>query len=153
MSQHTQEIGLAGLRDVIVPEIGFWPPPLGWWLIAAALVLAAFAGILLVRRSYAASVRNMALRQLARLQSLAAHEAIIELSVLMRRAAMSAYPRQDIAGLVGQSWLEFLDYSGGTDQFTAGPGRCLADAPYAGRFDGDPAAAIDVCRNWIKQAL
>ena len=35
-----------------------------------------------------------------------------------------------MAGLTGERWLEFLDKSGDTDQFTCGPGRLLITAPY-----------------------
>jgi len=55
---------------------------------------------------------------------------ITELSMLLRRSALCAFPEENCAALSGESWLEFLDRQLTEKSFTTGVGRCLADGPY-----------------------
>jgi hypothetical protein len=71
-------------------------------------------------------------------------------SALLRRLALARYPRERVAGLSGDAWLDFLDRSGGGGGFRSGVGRALTELPYrpgpgletqAGDF-GEPAAGV-----------
>jgi hypothetical protein len=53
-----------------------------------------------------------------------------ELPILIKRVALSAYPRERVASLTGEQWLAFLDQTGHTDVFTMGAGRWLARLAY-----------------------
>ena len=61
----------------------------------------------------------------------APNELAAQLSLLVRRTALAAFPREQIAPLSGAAWLAFLDRSSGGTEFSRGPGRWLASAPYA----------------------
>ena len=142
------------LRDIVLPvEPSIWPLAPGWWL--AALIMTVSVALLFVwiRDRLAGAARRSALKQLAQLAALPPRLAIAELSVLMRRVALTRYPRSQVASLVGHDWLAFLDRSGATDQFTSGPGKVLATGPYSSRVDEDCERVLALCRQWISRVL
>ena len=153
---------LAQLRDIhLPPPVSWWPPAPGWWLLAAASSLSALGLYAWWRRRRRDRWRRSALAELARLRGLLESQQaeppglIVELSVLLRRAALSRFPREDVASLHGERWLAFLDRSlGEGSPFQAGEGRLLATAPYL------PKAAIAVdsmsalfalAEHWLKK--
>ena len=132
---------LAALRDIHLPvEPGWWPPAPGWWilgLIAVAISVLIFRSISRRRR-----LRLPSRELLSRLQQLSAgneslnnYDALVEISGLTRRYVVTRYGRKQTAGLTGERWLQFLDRISGTNDFTQGVGKCLADGPYQGRAD------------------
>jgi hypothetical protein len=74
-----------------------------------------------------------------------------ELSVLLRRVAISVSPRAEVASLTGEAWLLFLDGSVKNAPFSQGIGRCLSDAPY--RRDAlnpaEFAELLQLCEDWL----
>ena len=74
------------------------------------------------------------------------------LPALVKRTALAAYPRERVASLSGEAWLEFLDRTGGTREFTDGAGRLLIDLAYDPSLTL-PESEIDgvnaVARAWI----
>lgn len=140
---------LSSLRDIIEPEsISFWPLAPGWWVVAGVM-LALIA--LLVRRSMVEYRRNAyrrdALAELALLDG-----DLTRLPALLKRTALGAFPRTEVASLAGEEWLHFLDTSGGTNDFTGGPGRGLITLAYTtGSTSESQQRALLACsRNWIR---
>ena len=124
---------LKQLRDLQTPpEPGWWPPAIGWWLFA--IITLVVLGWLLVTIGSAWRRWRQRQRQLHRLRELCLNcptaQLAAELSILLRRLALSRFPREQVAGLYGEDWLRFLNRSAATDQFTHGPGRALLTAPY-----------------------
>jgi hypothetical protein len=74
-------------------------------------------------------------------------------SALLKRAALSRFPRAQVAALTGAEWLAFLDRTGGAGAFADGPGRVIADGAYAPRQDCDADALIGLARRWLRQNL
>ena len=142
---------LSQLRDVILPpDPVFWPPALGWWLLLIGSIAALVGAVYLVRLVYWRLHRKSLVKEVDALACLQPQQAVVELSVLMRRIAITKYSRNAVAGLSGDAWLEFLDESGETDQFTRGPGQLLASAPYSDKAPGQLTPLFEVCRNWVK---
>ena len=82
----------------------------------------------------------MALRQLDRLtteyeQHRNAVAFMAELSTLLRRTMLAYAPRDEIAGLTGDEWLEWLDRDLDAPRFRSEAGRKLLELPYR-RSDG-----------------
>src|SRR5262245_20715571 len=109
---------LDGLIDIpLPPEVSLWPQT--WTLRVAIIVLlaAAIAGIWrFVRYWRAVRHRREALAELdgisRRLDASGTRGGQpAELSMLVRRTALAAFPREAVAPLTGPAWLTFLDRS------------------------------------------
>ena len=142
---------LADLRDVIHPvDPGFWPPAMGWWIVLVLVILCLIGALYLFRSIYLRLAETSFVREVDALAQLQPREAVVELSILMRRIAMTRFPRHSVAGLSGEDWLQFLDQSGNTDQFTTGPGRALVSAPYSDLIPENLDPLFKICRDWAK---
>ena len=147
------------LRDIHLPDpVGWWPPAPGWWglMLLCLLLLAVIRTWIGYRRRGRLKLHSLILLQqlVARFEQSGDEQRLIaDLSVLLRRVAISVFPRRQVASLTGVEWLRFLDQSltpGGTDKaFTEGVGRILLDAPYKPACRVDRDALIGLIRRWI----
>ena len=146
---------LQNLHDIVVPgPLAWWPPAPGWYVV---IVIAAGALLVLLWNAWRHWRRNRyrgeALRELARIGRTGD---LRELPVLLKRAALSAWPRESVAGLAGADWHRFLDESANTDRFGSGAGEVLERLAYASGSDSPPsereaAAVLDAARFWLKR--
>ncbi len=145
------------LRDIhLPPPPGYWPPAPGWWLLLAlGLAIAALAWWHHRRgRGRRLHLRRVAAEELARLRAEhAAHRdgarLARDLSILMRRVALTLLPRTEAAGLHGDAWLALLDRLAARPAFCSGPGRVLAVAPYRPAIEVDAEALLAACEHVI----
>lgn len=143
------------LRDIHLPAPpGWWPPAPGWWLLLALTAILVALTTWLWRRRKHPPIQKIGLRELSKLEN--THKTnpqhqVREISALMRRICISAFPRSDVAGLTGDAWLRFLDTQMGEHHFTDGPGRVLADAPYRPDAEVDVESLLRVCHDWLQQ--
>ncbi len=143
------------LRDIhLPPPPGWWPPAPGWWAVLAVMVIAGLWGIWWrTRARRRRSAVAQATLELTRMRADAATtpaQLAAELSALLRRVCISLFPRQQVASLTGDSWLQFLDGICGGREFCHGPGRVLIQAPYrpgVSRQELDPV--LDLCATWL----
>jgi len=144
---------LTQLRDIHLPApVAWWPPAPGWWVSLLLLMIAAGLVYVLHVRRRRNHWRRRALAELARLRQAAPERMLPELSVLLRRVAISRYPRREVAALTGEEWLGFLDRALGADTaFQSGVGRVLLNGPYANTAGFDAVALISLCERWIKR--
>lgn len=147
------------LRDIHgAPAVPWWPPAPGWWVVAAvAVTLLVFVGYLGVRYLRRRRKANAILGELEMLDSRFAEGQdsvglARDLSIFVRRLAL-LYDGQAVSGLHGVRWLTYLDDSGGTNGFTQGVGRVLADVPYQPAPSFDASALIDLVRAWATTML
>ena len=157
---------LLELRDIYAaPQPPWWPPAPGWWLVAVLLAIVLF---FLLRKLWGYyqrwRQRRWVLNYLAQLyaayrtdqdqRSFAA-----EVSMLLRRVALSRFPPRDVAALSDEPWLSFLDlHSGNSDKgFSTGAGQVLMQAPYAApntpASELDAAGLYQLARHWVKHVL
>ena len=142
------------LRDIHLPApIGWWPPAPGWYAVLAAVVLLAALSWWAWRRWRRLTVKKLMVRQLDALAGSAVSqtEKLRQLALLLRRASLSAYPREEVAGLTGVAWLKFLDRQLGDRRFSEGAGRLLLDAPYRREPEVDLDALLTLCREWAQR--
>ena len=147
---------LSKLHDIHEPDsVAMWPLAPGWWALVGLIVLAAIAAIIwkFVGKGDRPA-RREALRQLHQLRlAYSQHgdgvRTVGEISILLRRACLARYPRANVAGLTGDAWLDFLDQSGRTREFTNGAGRILITAPYRDKADGDIEALVGITSKWL----
>ncbi len=118
---------LSRLADLTVPPpVPWWPPAPGWWILAAALVAAlAILTSIAVCRYRRNGYRRAALAELAVIGAVADPTSAAAVSAVLKRVALVAYPRSDVAGLTGAAWLAFLDRAPATSHFASGPAANL----------------------------
>jgi hypothetical protein len=99
-----KQYSLENLRDIMVPEPpALWPPAPGvWWILA-------IVGLTLAILLY--QLRQARKRNAYRHEGLAMLDGISnvhEISVILKRVALAAYPREQVASLYGAEWADFL---------------------------------------------
>jgi hypothetical protein len=83
-------------------------------------------------------------------------QALSEIPVLLKRTALSAFPRSEVASLSSEKWLAFLDKTMGGKDFTEGEGWLLAELAYAPvqraaqLTDEQIGILFHLVRRWIK---
>ena len=137
---------LSNLRDLALPpEVSLWPPAPGWWIVAAA----ALAAAVILSAAAAARYRRNAYRREARRQLDTVDPG--GLSTVLKRTALAAWPREQVAALTGSAWLAFLDRTGRTSAFTDGAGRHIETLAFGGAIDGPSADAVRAeARAWVR---
>lgn len=144
------------LKDIHLPEaVGWWPPAIGWWLLAVLIPLLLAFCYWLYKRLTRTSAIKTARKNLMTIQqhpALDNNQKLRELSILMRRVAISVNPRTEVASLTGRPWLAFLDESLTGASFSEGCGQLLAEAPYRNTSPSDPeiSGLISLCEDWLK---
>ena len=154
---------LAALHDIVVPApVAWWPPAPGWYGVGAlVLVLAGWRVWRIYRRWRGNAYRRDALREVVALRAALGQAetraaALADLAALLRRVAMHATPRVQVATLSGDAWLSFLDAGLGGDAFRHGDGRLLVDGPYRtpsaiARMDaGELDALCALAARWLR---
>lgn len=144
------------LRDIHLPPApGWWPPAPGWWLLAlVALVAIACSSVFLYRRWRRRRARLAILAELDRSIAGAGEDPArlaAVLSQFLRRLSKQLQP--DAVALSGAAWLAHLDRSVSGDEFSAGVGRALVDAPFQQSPQYDAAALRALVRRWARNAL
>ena len=136
---------LAPLREPVA--ISWWPLAPGWW-VALALTVALLAGLgrwLRKRRSKTA-YRRVALAALDELRAREARQD--ELNWLLRAAGVKAYPHEQVAGLHGTQWQQFLASSCpevASDAFDE------LDSLYQREPSPVSSHLFDAAENWIRR--
>jgi hypothetical protein len=133
------------LHGLAVPEpVSAWPPGPGWWVLLALFGLAAAAAaVRLVRRHRAGAYRRAALAELGEPGTAA------EVVALLKRTALSAWPRGQVASLDGERWLAWLGETGGAP--VPEPLRPLIlESPYTDPGGEAPPALRAFVGAWIR---
>lgn len=138
---------LDNLHDLIVPPSApWWPPTLGWWLVILGLAVVLVG--LLLKALFRWQANRYRREALALLHSDQMKPAMIP--TLLKRVALTTWPREQTASLNGEEWLAFLDRSGGMDVFRNGPGAVLEKISYDTNCTADPTELKRLAGAWIK---
>ncbi|HEU0155003.1 MAG TPA: DUF4381 domain-containing protein [Stellaceae bacterium] len=144
---------LSNLHDIVLPPaVSFWPPAPGWWIVGATLLAVA---LILLAKALARYRRNAyrreALRELDAIGPARTPVAAQRISAVLKRAALTAFPRSDVARLSGASWLAFLDQTGRTDAFTKGPAQMLPALALGAAPNADGEPILQEARHWVRR--
>ena len=140
------------LHDIVRPDPVAWTPQtIGWTIVGAwllvAILLIAWNRIRKWRRN---RYRREALAMLNRIgaQADASSSAVAgQVALLIKRTALVAYPRAEVANLYGSQWATFLRQSVGNDPVVEKAADDLASAAYRVNVDG--GKLIEPARRWI----
>jgi hypothetical protein len=107
---------LQNLNDIVLPEaVGWWPLAVGWYfLFGFLLIIFAWFTYISVRRWINNRYRRAALQQLQLLaEDIRSTDkrdtGLRQIPVLLKRTALSVYPRGQLASLTGKNWHDFLN--------------------------------------------
>lgn len=144
------------LKGLHLPDpISWWPPAIGWWLALFAvitLIVLAYWLIKRLTRKTAVKKAKVILLEIKSNSELDNSQKLCELSILLRRVAISIAPRTDVASLTGSAWLNFLDSNLKNSPFSTGVGVKLAYAPYQPTLvtESEILQLISLCEEWLK---
>ena len=144
------------LRDIHLPQVSWWPPAIGWWLVAAAILLVLIVAVFIwLRGRRARALRRAAQNELAMLSARHARDGddvavAAGLSRLLRRIALLLQP--GVVADNASAWREFLS-ARAQATFTEEQLDALTDAPYRARVSFDTGALIDATHRWCERAL
>ena len=143
------------LNDIHLPEtISWWPPAIGWWLVALFIPLLLYFLYWLYKRLTRKTAIKTAKKTLTIIKQYGIEDndkKLRELSILIRRVAISTSPRTETASLTGREWLTFLDQSLTGSPFSQGCGQLLAEAAYRKNTPTEPEISqlISLCEDWL----
>ena len=146
---------LSGLHDIVLPPPpGWWPLAPGWYFLAAVLLLmVAWWGYRRWQRYRTDCYRRAALAELCLIEQSLEPEAIYALPALIKRTAMQAWSREEVAALSQEAWYRFLDSHCPDRPFEGEVGDLLLTLAYRPVHIGADEAQrlIESCRTWIQR--
>ena len=140
---------LENLHDIVVPPPApFWPPAPGWILLLGLFILfVAFILIHAVIRYRRNAYRRAALSELR--IAAAGGEPLPVIAALLKRTALAAYPREEVAGLTGVAWVSWLADTSGL-AVPEPVETALRQGVYGGSA-ADPKSLFDFAARWIRR--
>ena len=153
---------LQNLNDIVMPAAtGWWPLASGWYFLIGLLLVALIWFGYRSRRTWLANrYRRPALQELQLLaEDINGTEnrmtSLRQLPALLKRTALSAYPRNDVASLSGKDWHRFLNSTLKNPSFTEEILITLDNISYTRVEPGDvddqaTSALINASKQWIK---
>lgn len=129
------------------PPPPWTPQTISWYVLFGLLaVLLAWAVWRVVAHWRRNRYRREALRELEHISTSA-------IPALLKRTALAAWPRDQVASLSGESWIRFLEAHEGEGAFTHSPGRLFLDLEYrtAHHSFSDQLALRQIASDWIRR--
>lgn len=98
------QYSLSNLQDIVVPDPpSLWPPAPGVWVALGTILLA-----LLLAGWWWRTIRRRNAHRRAGLMLLGEARTAYDVSVVIKRVALSVFPREQVASLYGDDWATFL---------------------------------------------
>ena len=153
---------LQNLNDIVLPTaINWWPLANGWYFLFGLLVIViSWLAYRSRQRWVAARYRRAALHELQLLEA-GIHSdtnrdrCLRQIPILLKRTALSAYPRNEVASLSGTPWYDFLNSKVRNPLFTDTMVARLDSISYSSgelsSVDHQAASALlDVSKQWLR---
>lgn len=136
---------LENLKDIAEPPtVSWWPLAIGWWV----LITISFLAIAwMVYRAYsrwkANAYRRSALREI--------QDAVTssEISEILKRTSLVAFPRSEVASLSGQPWCDWLAEKSNISISDA-VRKTLREEQFRPANDQPSGELVDFATNWIQ---
>lgn len=147
---------LKDLRDIHEPApISYWPPAPGWWVVLLLTIVAILLLRWWVKRDKSPPYKKLANEELKNITTnyevqRNGHKTAGEISELIRKVMVLTDKRSEVAGMIDEEWLSYLDEKSGTNLFTSGAGRVLTTVIYQKESDIDVDGLIAATRILIK---
>ena len=137
------------MHDIVRPDPVSMTPQTDGWLVALGWTAAvvALAAIKFVQHRRRNRYRREALDELQRIDT-TSESAATEVSSVLKRTALVAYPRHEVASLYGAAWADFLVESAGNDSTVKKAAPTIAEAPY--RPGIEAKKILKPAKRWVK---
>ena len=152
-----ENTSLQNLNDIVAPAAAGWLPLApGWYVVGfLLLVLMVILGFRQGQSWRDNRYRRAALAELQSLRSQPEPGKLQELPALLKRAALSRWPREQVASLAGADWHRFLDDTAGKALFCDAAGQTLDRLAYSGNsdpalFDAETGRLLDASEFWLR---
>lgn len=157
----TDPASLQNLNAIVLPApVDWWPLAYGWYVVFGIVLIAiGWFGYRWVQHWISNRYRRAALQELQLLaediQSEVKRDACLrQIPILLKRTALSAYPREQVASLSGQDWFDFLNSNARKPSFTASTLNTLDKISYSsgelGEIDTQAITALlNASRQWL----
>ena len=129
---------LQNLKDIVLPaQVSWWPLAAGWYfLFAIGLIIFTWFGYRLLKRWSSNRYRRAALDEFHLLEKEMQNDArradsLRQVPVLLKRTALSVYPRKQVAALTGKNWHRFLNSKINKRLFTGTVAETLDQVSYS----------------------
>lgn len=148
----TDPASLDRLADIVtLPPVSWWPPAPAWYVVTGAvLVLAGAAVITAWQRRRANAYRAAALAALERVGR--GPSALMRIAEILKRTALAAASRQQVAALSGGRWVRWLNETGNGVAFSE-PAKALLAGHLYGSGQPDEKqidTLLNTARAWIR---
>ncbi|MCP4896034.1 MAG: DUF4381 domain-containing protein [bacterium] len=148
---------MANLTEIGAPDaVPWWPPAPGWYAVVVVVIIVLLRGVwLLIRRWRANAYRRDAMQELRSLDvdnSQGMASMLTMLPDLLKRVALTAFPRIEVAALSGPTWHQFLDRTMHEKRFTGEVGETLDRVAYVPDTDvpsQDGQRLLAAAARWI----
>jgi len=162
VSQNLATSNAIPIKDIHLPEaISWWPVAIGWWLLMVVLITAIIIFVIWFQhqskqkepKCKALSFRKQVMSELREIQNITDDRLFLaQLSALLKRVAITQHG-QNIAGLSGKKWLQFLDRQWNLHSFSQGIGLVLLDLPYQKNPRPDRHMLLRISKNWLENQM
>ncbi len=156
---------LQRLNDIVVPDAtAWWPPAPGWYVLGILLLL---AGLILavsaIRHWWKNRYRTAALRELNVLREAFGtptpaepRRVVAGINRILKRTALVGWPRDEVATLAGDSWIEFLNRTGHQRLFSADQANAMVNIAWSSAISQQMSPSqvnslFDSAAVWIRQ--
>ncbi len=90
----------------------FWPPASGFWILVALILMLLITATWCITQSR----RRNAYRR-AGLTLLESANTVYDINVVLKRVALAVFPREQVAALHGENWIQFMQSTCPGEQF------------------------------------
>jgi len=147
------------LRDIHLPDaVSMWPLAIGWWLLPLLIALVAFGIVQFLKikkQNREIAYRDISLLEFKKIRTQFINDnnsrALLRaISALLRRIALSYLPREQIASLTGDQWVQQLNILSSQHIFDDRLTALLVQGPYQAHNDFDHQQLLTACEQWIE---
>lgn len=141
------------MHEIVVPNPVSWLPATeGWWALSGWAIAMSAIALLQLRAWWRRNrYRREAVAELdviARKADADPAVAAADIAALIKRTALAAFPREQVASLYGTQWAQFISATAGNDPVVADLVEQISVAAY--RSDVDGRMLINPARRWIQ---
>jgi len=144
-------------NDIITPTaVSIWPLAWGWWLTIVALIFISIGAFVYANNYQNQSYRRQALALLKQQRALwlSQQESLqhfFNILSILKRTAITAFPRERVASLREHEWVKFLNAKTDNAYFIEEVADYICRGQYQARHPVKIDLLYDACYQWVRK--